>query len=201
MPLTSSQLAALVDRAKQKSPPVVSPPPPLRIAQHSVPPRRPVAPLQAASARPPPSPARPPPTAPVKSTLRLRTASTPAAAVVPAAPAPAPQPEPTVEPDAFPIGWVLGQDSWRFHRRFFAIFKRPMGWGEYGFLLKQIRSGQAEHLGADGWRVTLPSGRTLPVRCGSWSLITVLPKNWQPPPPAPGCQTGLEQAATSPDLR
>jgi hypothetical protein len=54
--------------------------------------------------------------------------------------------------------------------------------GEYGSLLKQIRFGQAEHLGEDCWRVTLPgSSRTLPVRATSWRLITILPKNWQPP--------------------
>jgi hypothetical protein len=69
--------------------------------------------------------------------------------------------------------------------------------GEYSHLLWQIRRGTAEHLGADCWRVTLPGGRTLPVRCGDWHLITILPKNWQPPAPAPG----IEQAANSPDLR
>jgi hypothetical protein len=54
--------------------------------------------------------------------------------------------------------------------------------GEYGSLLKQIRFGQAEHLGEDCWRVTLPgNSRTLPVRAAPWRLITILPKNWQPP--------------------
>jgi hypothetical protein len=60
-----------------------------------------------------------------------------------------------------------------------------MGCGEYGSLLKQIRFGQAEPLGQDYWRVTLPgNSRTLPIRATSWRLITILPKNWQPPQPA-----------------
>ena len=29
------------------------------------------------------------------------------------------------EADDFPVGWELSK-SWQFHRRFFAIFKRPM---------------------------------------------------------------------------
>ena len=33
--------------------------------------------------------------------------------------------------------------------------------------------------------VTLPDGRrTLSVRATTWRLITILPKNWQPPAPA-----------------
>jgi hypothetical protein len=60
--------------------------------------------------------------------------------------------------------------------------------GEYGSLLKQIRFGQAEHLGEDCWRVTLPgNSRTLPVRAAPWRLITILPKNWQPPTSAAPC--------------
>jgi hypothetical protein len=58
----------------------------------------------------------------------------------------------------------------------------PMAPGEYSGLLKQIRRGVAEHLGADCWRVTLPgSSRTLPIRATAWRLITILPKNWQQP--------------------
>ena len=54
--------------------------------------------------------------------------------------------------------------------------------GEYSHLLWQIRRRKAEHLWEDCWRVTLPGGgRTLPVRATRWQLITVLPKNWQPP--------------------
>ena len=69
-----------------------------------------------------------------------------------------------------------------FHRRFYAVFRRPMAHGEYSQLLLQIRRGRAEHLGENCWRVTLPGGsRTLPVRATSWRLITILPKNWQPP--------------------
>jgi hypothetical protein len=40
----------------------------------------------------------------------------------------------------------------------------------------------AEHLGENCSRVTLPDRRTtLPVRAGKWTLITILPKHWQPP--------------------
>jgi hypothetical protein len=84
-------------------------------------------------------------------------------------------------PDDFPIGWELKKDSWHFHRRFYAIFKRPMYRGEYSHLLWQIRRAKAEHLIEDCWRVTLPNGRTLAVRGNVWKLITILPKDWQPP--------------------
>jgi hypothetical protein len=53
---------------------------------------------------------------------------------------------------------------------------------EYSHLLKQISRGEAEHLGADCWRVTPPgSNRTLPIRATAWRLITILPKDWQLP--------------------
>jgi hypothetical protein len=86
-------------------------------------------------------------------------------------------------PDEFPIGWELRKESWHFHRRFFTIFKRPMHRGEYSHLLWQIRRRTAEHLWEDCWRVTLPGGKTLAVRGSVWKLITILPKNWQPPTP------------------
>jgi hypothetical protein len=54
--------------------------------------------------------------------------------------------------------------------------------GEYSYLLHQIRDGRTEHLGKDCRQVTLPgSSRTLPVRATPWRLITILPKDWQPP--------------------
>ena len=54
--------------------------------------------------------------------------------------------------------------------------------GEYSHLLKQIRRREAEHLGEDCWRVTLPDAtRTLVVRGYAHRLITILPKGWQPP--------------------
>ena len=145
MPLNSTQLAALVERARQKGPPVVTPPP-APAAQR---------PVRTRQAKPAPSDA-PAPTA-----------------AAPKAP---------VEPDDFPLGWYLDKGSWQFHRRFFAVFRRPMAPGEYSHLLKQIGRGEAEHLGADCWRVTLPgSSRTLPIRATAWRLITILPKDWQPP--------------------
>jgi hypothetical protein len=154
MPLNSTQLAALVERARQKGPPVVTPPP-APAAQR---------PVRTRQAKPAPATQPPPP---------------PALAAMP----PAPPPGLTVEPDDFPIGWYLDKGSWQFHRRFFAVFRRPMAPGEYSHLLKQIRRGEAEHLGADCWRVTLPgsSSRTLPIRAAAWRLITILPKDWQPP--------------------
>jgi hypothetical protein len=55
--------------------------------------------------------------------------------------------------------------------------------GEYSHLLWQIRRRKAEHLAEDCWRVTLPNGRTLAVRGNGWRLVTILPRNWQPPEP------------------
>jgi hypothetical protein len=82
-----------------------------------------------------------------------------------------------------PTGWQLTKDSWHFHRRFYAIFRRPMRHGEYSQLLWQIRRGTAEHLWEDCWHVRLPGGgdKTLPVRATRWRLITILLKHWQPP--------------------
>ena len=145
--MNSAQLAALVERARQKAlPVVVSPPQPARTA------RRPVQPQKA----------------------------------VPAPPVPAPQSDHGVEaaPDDFPVGWELRKESWHFHRRFYRVFRRPMAHGEYSHLLWQIRRRKAEHLGEDCWRVTLPDGRrTLAVRATRWRLLTILPKDWQPPVP------------------
>jgi hypothetical protein len=136
MPMTSSQLAALVARAREKAPPVVAAPPP------------PAVPRRKASAQPSlpkPKPAEPPPA--------------------------------SASPDDFPTGWELKKDSWHFHRRFYAIFRRPMRRGEYSYLLHQIRGGYARHV----WEDCGNSDRTLPVRATRWRLITILPKHWQPP--------------------
>jgi hypothetical protein len=163
MPLNSAQLADLVNRARRKAPPVSSPLPPpqrsVRLRQAKP------APLAAPATPPPPESLRPAP-----------------AAVPPPLPSPAPPPEHTAEAEDFPTGWELRKESWHFHRRFYAIFKRPMHRGEYSSLLHQIRYGRAEHLGEDCWRVTLPgNSRMLPIRATPWRLITILPKNWQPP--------------------
>ena len=92
------------------------------------------------------------------------------------------QAEPTAEADNCPLGWELRKESWHFPRRFYAIFRRPMQLGEYSHLLWQIRRRRALHLWEDCWRVTLPgSNRSLPVRATRWRLITILPKDWQPP--------------------
>jgi hypothetical protein len=83
----------------------------------------------------------------------------------------------------FPIGWQLTRESWHFHRRFYAVFRRPMHRGEYSHLLRQNRNGPAVDLGDNCWRVEIPGERiaTIAVRATPWQLITILPKDWQPP--------------------
>jgi hypothetical protein len=180
MPMSSSQLAALVDRARQKAPPAVSPPLPPPVAR----PQRPVPAGHRAPGPPAPSPRRrsaAPASTPLADTDR-------AGARIEAPPpesSPTPAPEPVAAPEDFPEGWALTKESWYFHRRFYRVFRRPMLRGEYSDLLWQIRHRRAERLGDDCWRVTLPDGRrTLSVRATTWRLITILPKNWQPPAPA-----------------
>jgi hypothetical protein len=176
MPLSNAQLAALVERARHKPPPVVTPPP-----APATPPQRAVHTAQAASAEPSPSPSTPEP-------------QQPAAVAAPAV-------EHTTEAEDFPIGWELRKESWHFHRRFYAIFKRPMQRGEYSHLLWQIRRANAEHLGDDCWRVTLPGGRrTLQVRGTVWRLITILPKNWQPPDSTAPSSSGSPEHVQEPSL-
>ena len=154
MPLNSSQLAALVERAKLRPPPVVAPPP--------APPRRE---LSDKPPKPSPEPAEQP------------TQPTPGAPPPRHSPETAsPLPTATASDDDFPTGWDLRKESWHFHRRFFAVFRRPMQHGEYSHLLHQIR-----FIWEDSWRVRLPDGRTLPIRATRWRLITILPKHWQPP--------------------
>jgi hypothetical protein len=156
MPMSSIQLAALVEWARLKATPVVSAPlqPPGRKESRYLP-------------KPPePEPAEQP--------------------TQPTPPTPPPHQRPeavtALTSDEFPIGWDLKRDSWHFHCRFYAIFHRPMRHGEYSHLVGQIRHRRAEHLWEDCWRVTLPGGgSTLPVRATKWRLITILPKHWQPP--------------------
>jgi hypothetical protein len=114
----------------------------------------------------------------------------------PPPPAKAAEPAASTEPaDDFPIGWHLTKESWRFHRRFFAVIRRPMRQGEYSHLLWQVRRRTAEHLGADYWRVRLPDGRTLAITATVWRLITILPKGWKPPPElVDGGQACIEDA-------
>jgi hypothetical protein len=173
MPLNSRQLADLVNRAKLRPPPVVSPPP--ASPQRSERPRQvtPV-PQAAAAMRPPPSTAK-------TLTLRPKVAAVAPTAPPPPLPSPSPQSERAAAAEDFPVGWELKKESWHFHRRFHAIFRRPMRHGEYSYLLHQIPN-RAEHLVDDCWRVTLPdSQRTLAVRATKWRLLTILPKDWQPP--------------------
>jgi hypothetical protein len=104
MPLNSTQLAALVERARHKAPPVVTPSP-APAAQR---------PVRARQAKPAPSAAQSPPEP-----------QQPVQAAVPT-----PPPEHTAEAEDFPIGWELRKESWHFHRRFYAIFRRPMARGD-----------------------------------------------------------------------
>ena len=165
MPMNSSQLAALVERARKTPPPVLSPPP------RSVQPRL-VKPMPQApsTARPAPAmeaPAISPPPAPSAPSSPPNQSALPRAEISPS--------------DDFPIGWQLRKESWNFHRRFYRVLRRPMHRGEYSYLLHQIRGGHAEHLGENCWRVTLPDRRrTLMICATSWRLITILPKDWQP---------------------
>ena len=182
MPLNSTRLAELVNRARSKPLPVVSaPPPPVPVTQR---------------------PARSHPVAPSPSPTRANCAEDRGAEAAAERRCPTPCPiailpqvEHAGEDKDFPFGWKLKKESWHFHRRFYRVLRRPMHHGEYSYLLHQIRGGHAEHLDEDCWRVTLPDRRrTLLIRATSWRLITILPKNWQPTPdrglspPAP--QTG-----------
>ena len=173
MPLSSNQLAAMVERARLRSPPVVTPSPPPKAAQRRAAP--------APQTLPTPKAGRTQQTKVAAAVVPL-----PPIAAPPPLPSSTPQPKAAAEADDFQIGWQLQKDSWHFHRRFYAIFKRPMRPGEYSHLLRQIRRRTAEHLWEDCWRLTLPDGKTLPVRATSWRLITILPKNWQPPDVAQG---------------
>ncbi len=120
MPLSSSQLAALVDRAKAKAPPPVPTPPPRpRQAVPAAPRARSPAPPTIRPVPHPPQPVPPSPPLPAKT-------AEPAAA------------KPAVEPDDFPIGWQLNKESWHFHRKFYRKFHRPMRQGEYSSLLCQV---------------------------------------------------------------
>jgi hypothetical protein len=139
MPLSSNQLATLVERARHRAPPVVSPPTPS--------PPRSVRQRRDASAAP--AAARPQ----LRSEVPTLTPEAPVARALPPQPEkPAPLPAEPATPDDSP--WFLDKSSWRFHRRFYAVFRRPMQRGEYSCLLKQIRFGHAEHLGENCWRVS-----------------------------------------------
>ena len=111
MPLSSNQLATLVERARHRAPPVVSPPTPS--------PPRSVRQRRDASAAP--AAARPQ----LRSEVPTLTPEAPVARALPPQPEkPAPLPAEPATPDDHP--WFLDKSSWRFHRRFYAVFRRPM---------------------------------------------------------------------------
>jgi hypothetical protein len=188
MPLNSQQLAALVERARHKAPPVVSPPLPPASSQRSV------RPSQVPPAPQAPSAMRPPETLPHGQKVACTAVSANPRSEKAAERAVSAE---TTAPDESP--WFLDKSSWLFHRRFYAVFRRPMVRGEYSYLLKQIRFGHAEHLGENHWRVTLPgSSRAFAVVATPWRLITILPKNWQPPGPAPRQTVVANSASEAP---
>jgi hypothetical protein len=102
----------------------------------------------------------------------------------------------------FPTGWTLTRESWQFHRRFYAVFRRPMHRGEYTSLLRQIRHGHAVDLGDNCSRVEIPGERigTISVRATPWQLITILPKHFQPPILADADESNTRETAALPAL-
>ena len=126
---------------------------------------------------------------------KLRPEVAPAAPTAsPPLPSPVPQSEHAAKAEDFPVGWELKKDSWHFHRRFYAILRRPMRHGEYFYLLHQIPN-RAERLDEDCWRVTLPdSQRTLAVGATRWRLLTILPKDLQPPARVEQADAGRSRA-------
>ena len=105
MPLSSRQLADLVERARQKAPPVVSPPPPPPAS-----PRRSERPRQVAPVAQLPAATRPPPpSTPKTPTLRPKVAAAAPTAPLPPLPSPAPQSEEAAVAD-FPVGWQLSEE-------------------------------------------------------------------------------------------
>jgi hypothetical protein len=80
-------------------------------------------------------------------------------------------------------GWVLGRESWTFHRWFFAILGRPTERGEYSFLLRQLRAKRDPELIVAGvYRLVMRDGGPIVVT-GSVGyqpqLYSVLPAAWQ----------------------
>jgi hypothetical protein len=71
----------------------------------------------------------------------------------------------TAEATDFPIGWVLKKNSWHFHRRFYAVFRRPMERGEYPTCWG--RSGEAQ---LSTWARTAGGSRCRAAaeHCPSW---------------------------------
>ena len=171
MPLSSQQMAILVQRARAKAPPIpAAEPSPSRPRQAAT--TAPPAARQRRMPTPAPAPAvTPPPAKACRSrnhagrTRRLpdRLGAQEGVLALP----------PPVLPSA----------------------PTPNAAGRVLHLLRQIWQHRGEHLGEHYWRVTLPDDRTtLVVTATRWRLITILPKNWQPTPacglspPAP--QTG-----------
>jgi hypothetical protein len=126
MPLNSAQLAALVERARHKTPPVVIPSPPP--APSTVRPprsvRRPVA-------LAPQSPLSAPP-APIQNTAADAEARGRCANGIPAITSVTCAAARTCRRGrGFPNRVGVTKESWHFHRRFYRVFRRPMALGEY----------------------------------------------------------------------
>jgi hypothetical protein len=78
--------------------------------------------------------------------------------------------------DPWHEGWVLGQDSWHFHRRLFERTGLRLAYGEYATILRTIARSLAVRLPArqDVYEVPFRRGR-LRVACRGGRLLTVLP--------------------------
>jgi hypothetical protein len=108
--------------------------------------------------------------------------------------------------DSIPEGWVLGSESWSFHRQFFTRVGRPTAYREYTDLILQVRYGRAERLDRYRYRVTMLDGAKLIVS-GGWKRLSgvehpdwTAPKPKQPPavairPPEPAVPTPPPESA------
>lgn len=100
------------------------------------------------------------------------------------------------EPDDRLTGWFLGSDSWPFHREFFRRIGRPMEHGEYGFLLRQARSGAGERIGEAVFRLTMRDGAPIVVIASTGALKRVLRPDWT----AEGAARARQRAAEAAEL-
>jgi hypothetical protein len=86
-------------------------------------------------------------------------------------------------------GWCLGQESWTFHRWFYAVYGRPTERGWYSFLLKQMLwKRKPEVVVAGVFRLTMPDGSPILVtgKTGAMARIqSVLPPDWTIGDPVP----------------
>jgi hypothetical protein len=85
----------------------------------------------------------------------------------------------TDSPD-FPEGWMIGEESYRFHRKLFLRYGRRTAHGEYSAILAQIRYRIAEQLDTFHFRVTMVDGTKIIVTGGWRKLNGVEYPDWIP---------------------